>query len=76
MSWKIFNENLDSDDYEIWEDFFYGNRRKGILPWTNYKIGYQIMENFLIENPDISIEEWTRMPAKDIYTKSNLMVSE
>ena len=71
-SWKIFYENLDSDDYEIWEDFYVGNESKGILPWTNYIIGYQIMESFLIENPDVSLEEWTRMPAKDIYTKSNL----
>jgi len=75
-SWKIFNENLNSVDYGVWADFFYGNRSKGILPWTSYKIGFQIMENFLIENPDISIEEWTRMPAKEIYTKSNLMVKE
>ena len=75
-SWKIFNENLDSADYEVWADFFYGNRSKGILPWTNYKIGYEIMESFLIENPDVSLEEWTQMPAKDIYAKSNIKGSE
>lgn len=75
-SWKIFNENLDSVDYEVWADFFYGNRSKGILPWTSYKIGYQIMESFLLENPDVSLEEWTKMPAKDIYTKSNLKGTE
>ncbi len=75
-SWKIFNENLESLDSEIWTEFFYGNRSKGILPWTNYKIGYQIMESFLKENPDASIDEWTRMSAKDIYTKSNLMGME
>ena len=71
-SWKIFNDKLESVNPEIWTEFLIGNRKKGILPWTNYRIGYQIMENFLIENPNVSIEEWTRMPAKDIYTKSNL----
>lgn len=75
-SWKIFNENLDSADYEVWADFFYGNRSKGILPWTNYKIGYEIMESFLMENPDVSLEEWTQMSVKDIYAKSNLQGME
>jgi len=75
-SWKIFNENLDSVDYEVWADFFYGNRSKGILPWTSYKIGYEIMESFLIENPDVSLEEWTKMPAEDIYAKSNFKGKE
>ncbi len=75
-SWKIFNENLNSADYEVWTDFFYGNRGKGILPLSNYKIGYEIMESFLIENPDVSLEEWTQMPAEDIYAKSNFKETE
>lgn len=72
-SWKIFKENIDSVDSEIWTDFLYGNRGKGILPWTNYKIGYEIMEGFLKENPDVSINDWTKMSAEEILLKSKLL---
>ena len=68
--WNIFKENLNSTDTEITQDFHNGNARKGIPTWSKYKIGYQIMKSFLDENPDVTLEDWTRMTAKDIYSKS------
>lgn len=68
--WKIFKENLNSVESEIWDFLFIGNHFKGIAKWTNYKIGYEIMQNFLKENRGVLIEEWTKMSAQDIYSQS------
>ncbi|MCM3360191.1 MULTISPECIES: DUF2268 domain-containing putative Zn-dependent protease [unclassified Psychrobacillus] len=68
--WEVFMENLNSEESEIWNFLFIGNHFKGIAKWTNYKIGYEIMQNFLKENRDVSIGEWTKMSAQDILAKS------
>ncbi|WP_342559643.1 DUF2268 domain-containing putative Zn-dependent protease [Psychrobacillus sp. FSL W7-1457] len=68
--WEIFMENLNSEESEMWHFLFNGNHFKGIAKWTNYKIGYEIMQSFLKENRDVSIEEWTKMSAQDILAKS------
>ena len=70
-AWKIFEGNLDSTDSELWFKFTNGNSYQGIAKWSNYRIGYQIMMNFIEENPDVSIKDWTEMSAKDILLKSN-----
>jgi uncharacterized protein YjaZ len=70
QGWKLFMENLDSFDTGLWYEFYKGNHYKGLDMWSNYKIGYQIMQSFLEENPDVSVEEWTKMSAKDILIKS------
>ncbi|RDI38043.1 DUF2268 domain-containing protein [Falsibacillus pallidus] len=47
-----------------------GNR---IIPqWSDYKIGNQIMREFLKENPDLPIREWTYMDADEILKRSGL----
>lgn len=51
-------------------DFFSGNQDMNIPYWSNYKIGYQIMQDFIKNNPDVSIEEWTKMWATEILEKS------
>lgn len=68
--WEIFMENLNSEEPKIWDFLFIGNHFKGIAKWTNYKIGYEIMQNFLKENRGVSIEEWSKMSAQDILAKS------
>lgn len=51
-------------------DFVSGDYNLGIPLWSNYKIGYQIMQDFIKNNPDVSIEEWTKMWATDILELS------
>ncbi len=47
----------------------YGN---GLLPkWSNYKIGFEIMQLFLAENPEVTVDEWTFMRADEIINKTN-----
>lgn len=68
--WDIFKNNIDSTDSSLIQDFTYGNSYYGIPQWSTYNIGTQVMDNFLDENPNFSVEEWTGMPAKDIFLMS------
>lgn len=72
----IFSANLDSTNTDLAGDFLNGNRWKGIPVWSRYKIGYQIMEEFRTNNPSITVEEWTKIPAKEILEKSKLFIAE
>lgn len=69
-TWKVFRENINSTDDSITYDFYYGNQMKGITPYAKYKIGYLIVDSFLEENPNLSINEWTELPAEYIFMNS------
>ena len=71
-TWKIFMDNLESSNSEVLDDFQNGNQWTGIPMWSNYTIGYQVMEKFLEHNPNLTIEEWTQMGSKDILEKSKV----
>jgi len=64
------SDNADSSDWKLIDDFSYGNHAKNIPRWSNYKIGYQITENFIKNNTDIPVKEWTVMTAKKIVEQS------
>jgi len=70
-TWKIFREHINSTDESITYDFYFGNQIKGISPYAKYKIGYLIVDSFLEENPNLSIKEWTALPAEHIFLNSN-----
>lgn len=74
--WQIFNENLDSTDSTLVQGFTDGNPYYGIPQWATYKIGNQVMQSFLEENSNLSIEEWTEMPEIDIFQKSKYNVNK
>ena len=38
--------------------------------WSNYKIGYQITQSFIENNPELSIPEWTKLDSKEIVKDS------
>jgi len=56
---RLMKDNLYNTDIE---DFMFKN--------YSYTIGCQIVQAFLEKNPDVSIEEWTAMPADEILRKS------
>nr|WP_259547043.1 DUF2268 domain-containing protein [Heyndrickxia oleronia] len=41
--------------------------------WSDYRIGYKIMQDYLSKNPDVPVEEWTNMNSEDILRKSNFV---
>lgn len=62
---------LDAPFYTVYGDLFMGNYNKGIPRWSNYKLGYNIMQSFLKNNPELTIDEWTRLGAKEILQGSD-----
>ncbi|SDO12089.1 Uncharacterized protein YjaZ [Psychrobacillus sp. OK028] len=73
---EIFSANLDSTNTDLTGDFLNGNQWKGIPVWSRYKIGFQIMEEFRTNNPNITVEEWTKIPAKELLEKSKILIAE
>lgn len=67
--WEHLKENLMSKDRTIKGDYF-ENPNKGIPRWTNYKIGYQIVNSFLEKNPTTPVRDWTLLSAEEILSNS------
>ncbi|WHX28088.1 DUF2268 domain-containing putative Zn-dependent protease [Virgibacillus halodenitrificans] len=70
QTWEVLKENMTSAMPSIQDEFFLGNTGKGLPQWANYKIGNKIMDSFIEENPNITIDDWTDMPANEILEKS------
>lgn len=59
---------LNSDDSELFQKLMFGG---GDFPrWSGYIIGYHIVQDFLKNNTDYSIEEWTKLSATELLNKS------
>ncbi|MCR8849347.1 DUF2268 domain-containing protein [Rossellomorea sp. SC111] len=60
-----------SDDMKSYEKLRAGNSSKGIPQWANYKIGYEIVQSYRQNHPEISIERWTSMHEAEIIAGSD-----
>lgn len=71
-------ENSDSSNTELYYTFQNGDLKKDIPRWSNYKMGFKIVESYLRHHPDISIEEWTMMDESKMVLGSDYseLVSE
>jgi len=38
--------------------------------WSGYAVGYHIVQAFINNNPQVSVEEWTGMTAQELFQKS------
>jgi uncharacterized protein YjaZ len=70
LVWKYVKPSLNEYNETIYDELFGGSPSRGIPKWANYRIGYNIMESFLKENPNTSIREWTEMPVEEILKRS------
>ncbi|MFT4416042.1 DUF2268 domain-containing protein [Fredinandcohnia humi] len=68
--WDDLEKNLMSIDQAIIDDYHNGNSIKGIPTWSKNKIGYQIMNSFLENNPTTSIHDWTKLSGEEILLNS------
>ncbi|PFG03519.1 DUF2268 domain-containing putative Zn-dependent protease [Bacillus sp. es.034] len=60
-----------SDDMKYYEKLRKGNSSKGIPQWANYKIGYEIVQSYRKNHPEISIGRWTSMHEAEIIAGSD-----
>ena len=63
-------EHGEFGDFIIYDKLVYGNSRKGIPQFSNYKIGFQITESFIENNPNSTIIEWTKLGSNEIISRS------
>lgn len=64
--WSFIDENkysVSEEDYSVLNN---GSISKELPSWSNYRMGYQIMQEYLKKNPDLPVEEWTVLKAVDI----------
>ncbi|KPB03278.1 DUF2268 domain-containing protein [Bacillus sp. CHD6a] len=74
--WSFIEENKGSYDMGNLTMLHMGHPSSGIPKWSNYRIGYRIMEDFLEGNPEVTLEEWTEMRADEILELSEFGAGE
>ena len=68
--WDLIKNEIDSNDAEILYTVMFGGVN-GFPHWSGYTIGYNIVQDFLKNNPEISFEELTDMEPNEILDRSN-----
>ncbi|ART75434.1 DUF2268 domain-containing putative Zn-dependent protease [Sutcliffiella horikoshii] len=64
--WSFMDENkysVSEEDYSVLNN---GSISKELPSWSNYRMGYQIMQEYLEKNPGLPVEEWTVLKAVEI----------
>jgi len=61
--WSFIDENKYSVSEEDYSALNNGSISKELPSWSNYRMGYQIMQEYLKNNPGLPIEEWTVLKA-------------
>ncbi|WP_409293838.1 DUF2268 domain-containing putative Zn-dependent protease [Peribacillus sp. SCS-26] len=56
---------------QVYADFMNGSESKHIPPFSNYTIGYKIMQSYLQKNPQVKTNEWTVLNPKEILQNSD-----
>lgn len=67
--WNLISDQLNSTDDELAKKVIFEGV-KDFPHWNGYTIGYHIVQDFLKNNPEISIEEWTKMDSSVILERS------
>lgn len=68
--WSFIEVNKESYEVEDVTMLHMGQPSSGIPKWSNYRMGYRIMEDFLERNPEVTLEQWTEMRADKILELS------
>lgn len=53
------------------DDLFFGSYEKQIPAFVKYRLGYMIVSDFVKQNPEVSLKEWSRMSSVQILEKSS-----
>ncbi|GAA0365926.1 DUF2268 domain-containing protein [Bacillus horti] len=67
--WSMMKRVMEPDSI-LSIDFSVGDSTRRVPVWSNYRIGYQIMQDFIKHNPEITVQEWTTMWGTEILEKS------
>ncbi|BCB03923.1 DUF2268 domain-containing protein [Bacillus sp. KH172YL63] len=70
MPFSQLRENGAYWDGDMYNQWFMGNDSLNIPKWANYRMGNLIMQEYLNNHKDMTIEEWTSLDADEIYIES------
>ncbi|MGF3104761.1 DUF2268 domain-containing protein [Rossellomorea sp. DUT-2] len=68
---KELMELADSSDPRLYLGLRSGNPSKGIPQWANYKIGFEIVQSYIKNHPEVSVGKWTSMHEQEIIAGSD-----
>ncbi|WP_158290383.1 DUF2268 domain-containing protein [Halobacillus salinus] len=68
--WTYLSENRSETLPRYKEPLMDGDRERSWPSESDYRIGRQIMKDFVENNPEVPIEDWTVMPAEEVLEKS------
>lgn len=74
--WGFIEGNKESYEVEDVTMLHIGQPSSGIPKWSNYRMGYRIMEDFLERNPEVTLEQWAEMRADKILELSGFGAGE
>ncbi|WP_175991463.1 DUF2268 domain-containing protein [Bacillus sp. Marseille-Q1617] len=66
VAFAQLKESGNTTDFEIYEGWLDGNPEMNIPRWANYRMGDLIMQDYLKNHGDVTLEEWAELDAEDI----------
>ncbi|MFE7064319.1 DUF2268 domain-containing protein [Sutcliffiella sp. NPDC057660] len=73
---RFLHEKQTSYDHKDYSILHNGNAPLGIPQWSHYRLGYHIMQEFISNHPEMSVEEWTRLKTEKILEGSEVEIGE
>lgn len=67
--WRKMEPQLSITNYAMKQRYMFGGGRSVPL-WSGYTIGFHIVQSFLQQTPEATIDEWTAMDANDVLAQS------
>jgi uncharacterized protein YjaZ len=67
--WRKMKSQLTITDYGMQRRYMYGDERS-IPRWIGYTIGNHIVQSYLRQNPETTLDDWTAMDAWEIHEQS------
>lgn len=64
------SDNLSSTDRTTISMLMWNQWGRDYIDWSGNSIGFQILQSFLRNNPNLSVAEWTAMTSEEILEKS------
>jgi len=67
--WNQIKGNLQSTDYSLQQQIMFGSSNYPY--WGGYTLGYDIVQKFIKDNKDVSVDNWTNIEGKTLLERSN-----
>ena len=68
--WELIRDQLESDDMRLIADYLFSHPGPGVPIRAGHTIGYHIVQNWLAQHPDATIDDWIRLDAETLLAES------